>query len=220
MSKPLILSTKKLSLTQIERLSSAGCATIDYNAIEAISVAFEIPQEPTHWVFSSQNAVRALFKKHSKIWEGKTLFCVGEKTKALLEKRGLKVEKTAKNMRFLVDFIQKSFKNEYFLHLCGNRKLPDFGLGMQAEKIKYCETIVYKTQLVPRKQNPEPTAVLFFSPSGVESYLSNNNIGNSWCFCIGATTASAVAKHTDRITIPKSPNIDLVIAQAAKHFRK
>ena len=72
MSKPLILSTKKLSLIQIERLSSAGCATVDYNAIEAISVAFEIPQEPTHWVFSSQNAVRALSKENSKIWEGKT----------------------------------------------------------------------------------------------------------------------------------------------------
>jgi uroporphyrinogen-III synthase len=123
-------------------------------------------------------------------------------------------------MRFLVDFIQKSFKNESFLHLCGNRKLPDFGLGMQAENIKYCETIVYQTHLVPRKQNPEPTGVLFFSPSGVESYLSNNSIGNSWCFCIGNTTASAVAQHTNRITIPKSPNINLVIAQAAKHFRK
>lgn len=220
MSKPLILSTKKLSLTQVDRLTSAGCAIIDYNAIEAVSVGFEIPKKPTHWVFSSQNAVRALSKEHSKIWEGKTIFCVGEKTKRVLEKKGLKVEKTAKNMRFLVDFIQKRHKNDCFLHLCGNRKLPDFGLGMQAKNIEYNETIVYQTQLISRKQKPEPLGILFFSPSGVESYLSSNNIGNSWCFCIGTTTASAVAKHTDRITIPKSPNIDLVIAQAAKHFRK
>ncbi len=219
MSKPLLVSTKKLSFGQMERLTHAGCVVVDYNAIKAVSVPFELPEKPTHWVFSSQNAVRALLAKPSEIWTGKTIFCVGEKTKQLLEKNGLKVEKSAKNMQFLVDFIQKTYKNDSFLHICGNRKLSDFSIGMQETNIEYAETEVYQTQLVARTQQPEPDGILFFSPSGVESYLLKNNLGESWCFCIGNTTASAVSPHSNRISIPKTPDIDLVIAQAAKHFR-
>lgn len=219
MKKPLVLSTKKLSFGQMERLTHEGCAVVDYNAIEAVSMPFEIPQKPTHWVFSSQNAVRALLNENSEIWTGKTVFCVGEKTQKLLEKNGIKVEKSTKNMRLLVDFIQKDYKNASFLHVCGNRKLPHFGIGMQEANIEYTETTVYKTQLIERAQQPEPNGILFFSPSGVESYLLKNSLGKSWCFCIGNTTAAAVRPHSERISIPKTPDIDLVIAQAAKHFR-
>jgi len=219
MKKSLVLSTKKLSFGQMQRLTHAGCAVVDYNAIEAVSVPFEIPQKPSHWVFSSQNAVRAVLNKNPKVWSGKTVICVGEKTKKLLEKNGVKVKKSAKNIQFLVDFIQKECKNDSFLHICGNRKLADFSLGMQEANIEHTEIVVYKTQLIERTQKPEPDGILFFSPSGVESYLLKNSLGKSWCFCIGNTTAAAVRPHSECVSAPKTPDIELVIAQAAKHFR-
>jgi len=219
MDKPLVLSTKKLRFDQLERLVAARCAVLDYDAINIDFQTFDVPSQPTYWVFSSQNAVRSFLANPVASWARKPIVCVGEKTKSVLEENGQKVTKMAKNMRELVDFIQKNAKDEHFLHLCGSRKLPDFALGMQDADISFSEVTTYTTLLNARVQNPEPQGLLFFSPSGVESYLQNNRIGASWCFCIGNTTASAVRMHTDKITVPTKTEIYLVVAAAAKHFR-
>ncbi len=92
-------------------------------------------------------------------------------------------------------------------------------LGRQEAEIPCSEVTTSTTLLNARVQKPAPQGLLFFSPSGVESYLQNNRIGASWCFCIGNTTASAVRMHTDKITVPTKTEIHLVVASAAKHFR-
>jgi uroporphyrinogen-III synthase len=52
---------------------------------------------------------------------------------------------------------------------------------------------------------------MFFSPSGIESYLKNNKIKNELCFCIGSTTAEALNGITKKIILPEIPDIDLLI---------
>jgi uroporphyrinogen-III synthase len=73
---------------------------------------------------------------------------------------------------------------------------------------------------VSRVQTPEPQGLLFYSPSGVESYLQTNSIGASWCFCIGETTATAVRPLTEHLTVSPKPDADLLVAAAATHFRR
>lgn len=220
MSNPLLLSTKKLHFHQLERLMTARCDVIDYNAIRIDMQEFSIPKQPNYWVFSSQNAVYSFLTHSEASQDQKPILCVGEKTKSLLEKNGRKVVKTAQNMLELVDFIQKTMKNDHFLHICGNRKLSHFADGMQAASIMYDEVIAYHTHLFPRLQKPEPQGVLFYSPSGVESYLQKNQIGSSWCFCIGETTAAAIAPLTQNITVSPKPDADLLVKVVAKHFRQ
>ena len=111
-------------------------------------------------------------------------------------------------------------KNEHFLHICGNRKLPHFAEGMQAASILYDEVTAYHTHLVSRVQSPEPQGVLFYSPSGVQSYLQDNQIGDSWCFCIGQTTAAAIRPLTTKMTVSPKPDTDLLVSTAAMHFRQ
>jgi uroporphyrinogen-III synthase len=220
MTNPLVLSTKKLRFYQLERLMAAQCDVVDYHALQIEIQPFSIPKKPNYWVFSSQNAVRSFLANPTASAHQNPILCVGEKTKSLLEKNGKKVIKTTQNMLELVDFIQKTMKNEHFLHICGNRKLPDFATGMQSAEIFYAEVTAYQTHLVSRLQTPEPQGLLFYSPSGVESYLQTNSIGASWCFCIGETTANAVRPLTEHLTVSPKPDADLLVAAVATHFRR
>mgnify|MGYP003307138904 CR=1 FL=1 len=219
MSNPLLLSTKKLHFHQLERLMAARCNVIDYNAIRIENQPFSITEQPNYWVFSSQNAVHSFLANPTAKQYDKPILCVGEKTKSLLEENGRKVIKTAQNMQKLVVFIEKNMKNDHFLHICGNRKLADFASGMQKAGIYYAEVTAYHTHLVSRVQTPEPQGLMFYSPSGVESYLQNNSIGASWCFCIGETTANAVRLLTKHLTVSPKPDADLLVAATATHFR-
>ena len=220
MINPLVLSTKKLRFHQLERLMAAQCDVVDYDALQIEIQPFSIPKKPNYWVFSSQNAVRSFLANPTASAHQNPILCVGEKTKLLLEENEQKVIKTAQNMLELVDFIQKTMKNEHFLHICGNRKLADFAAGMQKVGISYDEVTAYHTHLVSRVQTPEPQGLLFYSPSGVESYLQTNLIGASWCFCIGETTATAVRPMTEHLTVSPKPDADLLVAAAATHFRR
>ena len=220
MTNPLVLSTKKLRFHQLERLMAAQCDVVDYDALQIEIQPFSIPRKPNYWVFSSQNAVRSFLANPTASAHQNPILCVGEKTKSLLEENRQKVIKMAQNMLDLVDFIQKTMKNEHFLHICGNRKLADFAAGMQKAGISYAEVTAYHTHLVSRIQTPEPQGLLFYSPSGVESYLQTNSIGASWCFCIGETTATAVRPLTEHLTVSLKPDADLLVAAAATHFRR
>jgi uroporphyrinogen-III synthase len=220
MTNPLVLSTKKLRFHQLERLMAAQCDVVDYDALQIEIQPFSIPKKPNYWVFSSQNAVRSFLANPIASAHQNPILCVGEKTKSLLEVNGQKVIKIAQNMLELVDFIQKTMKHERFLHICGNRKLDDFAAGMQKAGIFYAEVTAYHTHLVSRVQTPEPQGLLFFSPSGVKSYLQANSIGSSWCFCIGETTATAVRSLTEHLTVSPKPDADLLVAAAATHFRR
>ena len=220
MTNPLVLSTKKLRFHQLERLMAAQCDVVDYDALQIEIQPFSIPKKPNYWVFSSQNAVRSFLANPTASAHQNPILCVGEKTKSLLEENGQKVIKMAQNMLDLVDFIQKTMKNEHFLHICGNRKLADFAAGMQKAGISYAEVTAYHTHLVSRIQTPEPQGLLFYSPSGVESYLQTKSMGASWCFCIGETTATAVRPLTEHLTVSLKPDADLLVAAAATHFRR
>ena len=220
MTNPLVLSTKKLRFHQLERLMAAQCDVVDYDALQIETQPFLVPKKPNYWVFSSQNAVRSFLSNPTAPAHQNPILCVGEKTKSLLEENGQKVIKIAQNMPELVNFIQKTMKSEHFLHICGNRKLPDFAAGMQEAGISYAEVTAYHTHLVSRVQTPEPQGLLFYSPSGVESYLQTNSIGASWCFCIGETTATAVRQMTNHLTVSPKPDADMLVAAAATHFRR
>jgi uroporphyrinogen-III synthase len=53
---------------------------------------------------------------------------------------------------------------------------------MAAMKANFKEIVVYETTLNVKKINAVPDAILFYSPSGVESYTEMNAIANSSCF--------------------------------------
>ena len=224
-----VLSTKKLQPNQRDLLLGAGFSVVDYNAIDIEVLDFEIPAKIKNAIFTSQNGVKAFLSQtslHPSSREGEgpevriaKVFCVGQKTKALLEKNGLNVVKTTDYGADLADFITENYKNDSFHLFCGTKRRDEIPQALKNAEIDFFELKTYKTTLKPRKFDQKWDGILFFSPSGVESFSSQNNLKNTIAFCIGTTTAAAAKKHTSTVVIANSTSIESVIAKAVKTLK-
>ena len=219
MDKPLILSTKKLDVALRERIVHNGLAYMEYDAIHVNPVSFELPAPKDYVIFSSKNAVKTVLKSAYALANTQVL-CVGKQSEELLFKKNIKTIKTAKNMAELVIFIEKIAKNASFLHFCGNRRLPLLAKKMTAWKANFKQIVVYNTTPNVKKINAAPDAILFYSPSGVESHTNINTIGNSSCFCIGETTAKALPEQPKKLVVLENPSIQTLVAKAIQHLKK
>lgn len=207
-----ILSTKLLTPHQKTILNEAGIHLQEYQAINITPKEFQLPAGFDNYIFTSQNAVEA-FNRHLSDFQknresGKACFCVGEKTKLLLEKIGQKVVKRTQNAADLAHFIAKNHKNESFLFFCGNRRNDDLPDILTKNKVYFKEITVYDTKLNAQHFSESFDGILFFSPSGVKSFTLSNEIGKSTIFCIGNTTAKEAALYTDSIIVPDTPTIE------------
>jgi uroporphyrinogen-III synthase len=211
-----ILSTKKLKGNQRDLLLGAGFTLVDYDAIGIEFLNFTMPPTVQHAIFTSQNGVQSILNTQFNI---EKCFCVGQKTEALLNKNGLYVVKTAQNSEELGDFITKNHKNASFYYFCGSKRRDELPDLLKNSKIELFEVETYKTELKSRKFEQKWDGILFFSPSGVESFTLKNDIANATAFCIGNTTAAAAQKYTPDVVISNSTSIESVIAKAVKTLK-
>lgn len=217
-----VLSTKKLSLSQRELLINAGVSLVEYNAIQIDFVSFSSPSNIENAIFTSQNAVLSFFG--NSLSEGnqrviKNCFCVGEKTKALLEKNGQKVIKMTEYASALAPYLVENHKNDHFHFFCGNIRSDVIPSVLSENNVSFEEIKVYKTSLNPKKFERQFDAILFFSPSGVRSHCeARSNLSNPQTIfvCIGTTTASEVKNYTENVVISNSTTVESVIAKAVK----
>ncbi len=216
-----VLSTKILSPSQKELFLHSGLGLVEYNALDIEFLDVPIPNDFQNYIFTSKNAVKAFLKHFKKLDMSEcNAFCVGEKTKAVLEENGLKIIATTENALDLGDFIIKKHQNEKFLFLCGNLRREELPSILSKNNVRYTEVKYYKTHLIPRKFDRVFDGLLFFSPSGIKSYVQENSISKSLAFCIGNTTATEAKKYTDQIIIANKPTIENVLVQAIKYFKK
>ncbi len=212
-----ILSTKKLSVSQKELLLNAGVSLVEYNAIKIEYVPFEVPSNIENAIFTSQNAVLSIQNSELRI---QNCYCVGEKTKILLEKNGQKVVKVAEYATELADYIVKNHKNDSFQFFSGNIRSDEIPSKFKENNITFEEIEVYKTTLNLKKFERQFNTILFFSPSGVRSFVSENKINNSNAICIGITTAQEAKKHTENVVIANATTVESVIAKAVNSLKK
>lgn len=220
---PTVLATKKLKENQRSLLLNAGVSLVEYNAIKIEFAPFEVPKNIVNAIFTSQNGVNSFFasvrsnKANAPVVNFiENCFCVGEKTKALLAENGLKVIKMTEYASELAEYLVKNYKNDTFHFFCGNIRSEEIPSKLKANNISFKEIEVYKTSLNPKRIEREFDAILFFSPSGVRSFISENKINNSAAICIGTTTAAEAKKHTENVVISNTTTVESVIAKAAK----
>ena len=71
----------------------------------------------------------------------------------------------------------------------------------------------------PKIEN-KSDAILFFSPSAVESYFKLNTIKDETCFCIGETTAETLEKKkVKNIIVAHRPTVEDVIEGCINEFK-
>lgn len=214
---PGILSTKKLAPNQKELLLNSGISLVEYDAIKISSHDFSIDHRNIpNAIFTSKNAVKALQHTDMQI---DNCFCVGEKTLALLEERGYKVVENADNSADLAQKIIQKHSDKHFIFFSGNKRRDELPQLLKTNNISFEEIHVYKTSLNLKKFETEFDGILFFSPSGVESFSIKNQI-NAPAFCIGKTTAEEARKHTNNVIVASKPTIENVIARVVTYFKK
>ncbi len=171
-------------------------------------------------IFTSQNAVNAVLSspKLLKMIEGKTAYCVGKKTAALLIENGQKVAKIAQSSSELAYLLVKKHQNESFSYFCGKLRTPDLeeistSHGMLIQPIE-----LYDTHFKNHSLKGHFDGVLFFSPSGVRGYSFSNGFENTHCFCLGTSTAKEVALHTTDYTVAKEPCESQLLLSLKNHI--
>jgi uroporphyrinogen-III synthase len=213
---PTVLSTKKLTEPQRSLLLQAGISLVEYNAIGIEPLEFEVNGIIKNAIITSQNTVNALVEKNVQI---KNCFCVGVKTKALLEANGFEVNVMTDYGKELAEIIVKEYADEAFTFFCGNLRRDEIPEQLKKSKVIFKEIEVYKTILKPKKFERTFDGVLFFSPSAVDSFVKENQLKNTTAFCIGTTTAAEAEKHTNDIIIATKPTIENVIVQVVKKLK-
>lgn len=104
---------------------------------------------------------------------------------------------------------------------CGNKRrdaLPDL---LQQHHIALREIVVYETMPVPVPIEGHIDGVLFFSPSGVESYFQYNKLeSDTICFAIGPTTGDALKAYTNHIVVmhKEKPSAKNLLQLAITYF--
>lgn len=214
-----IVSTKKLLPNQKQFLLNADLSVIEADFIKISLNQVSIP-DADYLIFTSSNAVRSVLQNPELNRIQKIpCYCVGEKTSKLLIENGFHVEASADYADILVKtLVQKTTAK--FAFICGNIRLNTIPDALTSNSIIFTEITAYQTKLDPIAINAEPNGILFFSPSAVESYLVNNSIGNSVCFCIGTTTAKALENSCNTIVIAQKPTIENTIIRAIKYFNE
>ncbi|WP_435577406.1 uroporphyrinogen-III synthase [Gilvibacter sp.] len=214
-----LLSTKILTDEQQARLQAAGYDVSHYDSLSIELLTFEIPEQAEHCIFSSQNAAKAFINNDSAIKQ-RSVYCVGEKAALLLEENGQKVIEIGQNAADLAQKIIKNHKNIPFYYFSGNLRRPEMPQLLAQNQVVFHEVPAYETRLNYPEFEQQFETVLFFSPTGVQSYHKNNNNTNYTAICIGETTRAEALAFTPHTATALHTTVDGVLDAALQHLEK
>jgi hydroxymethylbilane synthase len=208
-----IYSTKKLTDSQLALFNSdivvesTDAIKINPNRLTKSIVRNKIENV----IITSQNAVESLLTNFSVTeLQFKNIYCVGRKTKRLVEKRIGKVkhyENYAEDLaKHMVDFMDGT-EATYF---CSNLRLDTIPNIFAENNLKLNEIETYETKFDADKIEGDIDGIMFYSPSTVHSFLKENK-AKGIAFCIGETTAVEARKHFEDVRVAKVPLMESVV---------
>lgn len=200
---------------------NAGFRLVEADFVQIKFHKFNLVSYFDNLIFTSQNSVLSVLENENyPVLKGKISFCVGVKTRQLLEENGFQVEKSFDYAEELVEYLLKYHSNNKFTFFSGELRRDTIPNAFQKNNIIFEEIQVYQTLITPHKMISQVDGILFFSPSAVQSFLKENTITNEICFCIGTTTFVEIKKNTNNIVIAKQPTIENVIIQCINYFNE
>jgi len=217
-----IYSTKKLTVGQSKLVHE----DISVSDSDFIKIRFSrIPQpilksELENVIITSKNTVESLATNFSlPALQFKNIYCVGRRTKALVEKKIGPVKLVAKNAKKLAPMLVEDLKSKEVTYFTSSLRLDQLPNFLAENDVEVNEVEAYKTMYSPQKVAENTDGVLFYSPSTVQSYIQGNKpIGVA--FCIGETTALEAKKHFEEVKVAQVPTVESVIELANLHFVK
>jgi hydroxymethylbilane synthase len=218
-----IYSTKILSKDQIKFINSQlGVDMSDFITTRENRLKPVIVKKPIkNVVFTSQKAVEALLSNFSAVeLDFENIYCVGKRTKRLIEKRIGKVVQIENSAENLANFLVENLEEKEITFFCGNLRREDLPTILEKNNVVVNEIECYKTTLTPKKLERKYDAILFFSPSGIESYLKENKSNAAVAFCIGDTTGNEAQKYFKNVVVSKLPTVESVLTSVNEYFKE
>ena len=225
-----IVSTKILKPYILQQLIDNDFNILEHNFIkieEIKNTRFSsiLKDHQPNYIFTSKNAVRSFIKQAAdgkiKI-NKKAVFCTlsGETQKALLDE-GFSATLTADNATDLANKIikEKNFREAVFF--CGDKRRDELPAILGEAGIVLTELVLYKNIEQPKKIDNSFQAILFFSPSAIQSFFKENVLQKTTaCFCIGYTTANALKEYkiTNKIIVSNYPSQQVMIDVVLNYF--
>ena len=213
-----IVSTKILTETQKSVLSGIDMQLIEHNFISVNLLPIKLSFPYNLLIFTSQNAVKSVLQHPlAAALKNSIMLCVGERTAQLLEKSGFTVRCFFDYATDLTKYLSANLKDFEKMHriafFAGTQRLETLPQFFAKYLPNVEEITAYQTELTPITIHKKVDSILFFSPSGVESYHSCNPAGEEKVFCIGDTTAEAAQRYWKDVVIAENPTIENVLTQ-------
>ena len=229
-NKISILSTRPIDALLINEAKHQNIEIDILSFIETVPTrSIEVQQEienallkSSAVVFTSMNAVEAVANEldgHQPDWR---IYSIGNTTRQLVKKYfGEKaIAGTAESASELAELIVEEDNSDDIFFFCGEQRRDELPDILRSNDIEVNEIVVYQTIQVKHKIEKTYHGILFFSPSAVQSFFSNNKISDQTIlFAIGNTTATEIKKYTNnKIITGDEPGKENLVTEMIRYY--
>ena len=174
-------------------------------------------------IFTSKNAVEAVGNLLGAASANWNIFCLKLKTAELVKKYypSALIKGTAHNAEALGALIVKENISEKLYFFCGNMRRQELPLALKNAKIEIEEIVVYNTRVLERAIEKKYDGIMFYSPSGVESFFAANRLTEEIVvFVIGEITAAAASgRCNNKIIVANVSSKQALIQTSIDYFK-
>lgn len=215
-----LYSTKALTKDQVlllnETITVESQDFVQVNLKRINTKILNVPIE--HVIITSKNAVAALEQNIDlNALDFKNIYCVGRRTKKLIEQKIGPVAHMAKNAKALSEYLIGVLKDTSVTYFCSNIRLDDLPNALQNSSIELEEVVAYNSKFNAQEIDQTVKGVMFYSPSTVDSYMSKNHV-NITAYCIGESTAKKAREHFKEVKVAKVPTVEGVIELVNRNY--
>lgn len=151
------------------------------------------------------------------------VFCISGQTLEAVKSRlnGAEILDIAENGELLAAKIKKHTGINELVFLGSTIRTPALANGLAGSGIILKEIFLYKTEQAPVKIDRDYNGVLFFSPSAVSSFFSENITDDKTTFfVIGTTTAKALSAYCSHVITSDEPSQESVINKLIEYYNR
>ena len=215
-----VFSTKSLSESQTKLFhNNIASESSDFIKVRSNRIAPKVVKDVIeNVIITSKNGVEALLDNFTKEeLNFKNIFCVGRRTKKMIQQKIGPVNHAEKNAERLAEYLSKEMKGNSVTYFCSDLRLDTLSKILTENKIEVNEVEAYKTMYSPELVSESIDGMLFYSPSAVNSYLQKNTT-DKVAFCIGASTAKEAQKYFEKVEVAQIPTVESVIELVNLHY--
>ncbi|MFZ6024233.1 MAG: uroporphyrinogen-III synthase [Bacteroidota bacterium] len=227
-----ILCTRPVKQTLVNEAAALGIYLqvvpfIDTEPVQDIDVQQEVEQIALQYatvVFTSMNAVESVITMLNQQVPEWNIYCMGNTTAQIIKDYFGEnaIAGTGNSAADLADAIIELGETGEVVFFCGDQRRDELPQQLLEAGIEVNEVVVYKTIPLHKKVEGTYLAILFFSPSAVDSYFKlNKPAADTVLFAIGQTTATAIQQYSNNKTITANkPGKDELVRKAIHYLNE